>query len=71
MKIYMIHDTSNGERDSDVYSTVPVCESCIEELEGSEFLISYGGDYDPKNPNYGDRCNFCYKTYEQEKEEQN
>lgn len=67
MKIYMVHDISDGELDSDVYPTVPVCDSCIEELKGTEKLVGFHSNYDEM---YGDRCYFCYKGYKQELEEQ-
>ena len=66
MKIYVVHDTSGGERDSDVYPTVPVCDSCIEELKDTESLVSFHSNY---SPTYGDSCHFCGKTVEEENRE--
>lgn len=64
MRIYQVWGDLSSESFREQYPTVPICDECIENDE-VEVVHEYG-HYDPK---YGDFCDCCGKTKEQEDEE--
>lgn len=64
MRIYQVWGDLSRENFSEQYPTVPICDECIENDEVE--VVHYHSDYDPR---YGDFCDCCGKTKEQEDEE--
>lgn len=64
MRIYQVWGNLSSESLSEQYPTVPICDECIENDEVE--VVHYHSDYDPR---YGDFCDCCGKTKEQEDQE--
>jgi len=72
MKICQIAGDMSSDHASDQYPTVPLCDACVQDDaeasgEDSDPAIISTSEYDSS---YGDTCEFCGKTVEEEAEEQ-
>jgi hypothetical protein len=58
----------SSDRSSENYPTVQICDQCVEadEKQRENAQIVNVEEYDPS---YGDTCEFCDKTYEEELQE--
>lgn len=64
MKTCMIWGDLSSDRASEQYPTVTLCDECVDAEEaGEESQIVTVGEYDPS---FGDTCEFCDKTEEEE-----
>lgn len=69
VKTCTIYGDLTSDRAGDNYPTVQVCDDCVEDdeklQEDSQIVIA-----DEYDPNLGDTCAFCEKTYKEELQEQ-
>jgi hypothetical protein len=65
MKTCTIYGDLSSDRTSDNYPTVQVCDECCEadEKQREDKQIVTEGPYDPS---FGDTCEFCEKTFDEE-----
>ncbi len=68
MKTCVIFGDLSSDSASENYSTVSICDDCVDEdkkAKDDSQIVSMGA----YNPNFGDTCEFCGKTYEEELQE--